>query len=97
MKIIIRNRDTGKAKEILKFARDNQYMILTSDKRSFQVKADSLGYSDVEIVDMDDLHNDNYDFTKPVVIHNIEKIITFLMDYYYGLDVRGFSATMENE
>ena len=94
MKVIIRERDSVKAKDILKFARENKCMILTMDKRGFQVKADSLGFSDIEIVDFDDLHNDNYDFTKPVVIHNVDKVLKFLMDYYYGLDVQGFSATL---
>ena len=96
MKVIIRERDSGKAKEILKFARENNCMVLTMDKRSFQVKADGLGFSNVEIIDFDDLHNDNYDFTKPVVIHNADKILKFLMDYYYGLNVLGFSATAED-
>ena len=97
MKVIIRSRDSGKAKELLHAAKEAGAIVLTQDKRAFQVKAKNLGFSDVEIVDIDDLHNDNYEFGKPLMIHNADKTLAFLMDYYYGLELVGFSATVSDE
>ena len=55
MKIIVRGRDSGKAKELLAYARANNAAVLTQDKRSFQVKADGYGYHDITILDYQDL------------------------------------------
>jgi hypothetical protein len=90
---IIRDRDSGKAKEILELARKNNAFIITQDKRAFQVKAKSYGYGDIEIKDYDDLNNDNYTLARPAIIHNGDKMLQWLMDQYYGIDILGFSAT----
>ena len=74
MKTIIRGRDSGKAKELLQYARENNALVVTENKRAFQVKANSLGYKDVTIVDYEDLSNT--DFTNEfssIVIHNADK------------------------
>ena len=47
MKTIIRNRDSGKAKELLQYAREHNAFIVTENKRAFRVKAHSLGYDSV--------------------------------------------------
>lgn len=95
MKIIVRGRDSGKAKELLAYARANNAAVLTQDKRSFQVKADGYGYHDITILDYQDLQDDNYDLNTPIVIHNGDKVLYTLMDKYYGLSVKGFTATEE--
>lgn len=95
MKTIIRNRDSGKAVELLTFAREKDAAILTQNKRAFKVKASSLGFNDIEILDYEDLQHDNYSLTKPIVIHNGDKAIQFFADKYYGISVIGFSATEE--
>ena len=95
MKTIIRGRDSGKAKELLKYAREHNAAIVTQDKHSFKVKAESYGYTDVEILDYQDLKNDNYDWQTPVVVHNGDKLLYTLLDKYYGLTLIGFTATEE--
>ena len=93
---IIQNRGTGKAKKLLETARENNATFITQDKRAFEVKAKSYGFSDVEILDYEDLEDDNYTIDKPVLIHNGDKFLEYLLDRYYGLNIVGFSATQEN-
>lgn len=93
---IIQNRGTGKAKKLLEIAQENDATIITQDKRAFEVKAKSYGYSDVEILDYEDLEDDNYTIDKQVLVHNGDKFLEYLLDRYYGLDIVGFSATQED-
>lgn len=93
---IIQNRGTGKAKKLLETAREKNATIITQDKRAFEVKAKSYGFSDVEILDYEDLEEDNYTIDKPVLIHNGDKFLEYLLDRYYGLNIIGFSATQED-
>lgn len=92
---VIGARGSGKAKQLLEQARENNAAILTKDKRGFEVKKKSYGYDDVEILDYDDLEADNYELYKPILIHNVEAILDYLFDRYYGLKPIGFSATKE--
>ena len=93
---IIQNRGTGKAKKLLETAREKNATIITQDKRAFEVKAKSYGFSDVEILDYEDLEDDNYTIDKPVLVHNGDKFLEYLLDRYYGLNIVGFSATQED-
>lgn len=96
MKTIIRGRDSGKAKELLEYARENNALVVTENKRAFQVKANSLGYKDVTIVDYEDLSNT--DFTNEfssIVIHNADKWLEEVFANSFYLKVIGFSATEE--
>lgn len=93
---IIQNRGTGKAKKLLETAREKNATIITQDKRAFEVKAKSYGFSDVEILDYEDLEEDNYTIDKPVLVHNGDKFLEYLLDRYYGLNIIGFSATQED-
>ena len=95
MKTIIRSRDSGKAVELLAYAREHGAAVVTQNKRAFKVKASSFGYDDVEILDYEDLIHDNYDENKPIVIHNGDKCLFYLIDKFFGLSVIGFSATEE--
>ena len=72
MKTIIRGRDSGKAKELLAFAHERNAAVLTQDKHAFKVKAENYGYGDVEILDYQDLHNDNYNWRTPIVVTNVK-------------------------
>jgi len=95
MLTIIKERNSGKAKELLEIARKNNAIIVTQDKRAFAVKAHSYGYDDVEVIDYEDLDNDDYSIERPALIHNGDKMLDWLMDRFYGLKVIGFSATKE--
>ena len=93
---IIDGRETGKTKKLLETAKEKDAIILTQDKRAFEVKAKSYGYSNITILDYEDLENDNYDLNRPLMIHNGDKLLYYLMDRYYGLSVVGFTATQED-
>lgn len=93
MLTIIRNRDSGKARQLLEAARKNHCAILTQDKAAFEVKAHSYGFDDVEIIDYEDLKDDTYDYGSNILIHNGDKTLQWLFDYFYGLNVIGFTAT----
>lgn len=97
MKAIIRGRDSGKAKELLAYAREHNAAVLTQDKHTFKVKAAGYGYDDIEILDYQDLHNDNYDWNTPIVVHNADKLLYYLLNKYYGLTTIGFTSTIEEE
>lgn len=90
---IIRDRDSGKAKELLAAARELNCSILTQDKKAFEVKAKGYGYPDVNIIDYEDLKNDNYEYGGDILIHNGDKVFEWIFDYFYGINVKGFSAT----
>lgn len=95
MKTIIRGRDSGKAKELLQYARENKASVITQNKKALKVKADSYNFYDVNIIDYNDLKNDEYDWRAPVVVHNADKMLYTLLDKYYGLTLIGFTATEE--
>ena len=95
MLTIIRDRDSGKAKQLLETARKNHCTILTQDKHTFEVKVHSYGFDDVQIIDIEDLKNDNYEYDGDILVHNGDKMLEWLFDYFYGLNVKGFSATVQ--
>lgn len=97
MKAIIRGRDSGKAKELLAYARERNAAVLTQDKHTFKVKAAGYGYEDIKILDYQDLYSDNYNWNTPIVVHNADKLLYYLLDKYYGLTTIGFTATIEEE
>ena len=95
MKTMIRDRDSGKAAELLKYAKDHGAAIITQNKRAFAVKAAALGFENMDILDYEDLGYENYDQHQPVVIHNADKMLYWLICKNYGLETIGFTATAE--
>ena len=91
MKTVIRGRDSGKAKELLQYARDNNAFVVGQNKRALQVKAKALGYDDVIIIDYEDLSNEIFEGN--IVIHNADKWLKEIFYNTYNLNVIGFSAT----
>lgn len=98
MLTIIRDRDSGKAKQLLEAARKANCAILTQDKRAFEIKARGYGFEDVPIIDYEDLKDDNYEYGGNILVHNGDKVLEWIFDYFYGINVLGFSATeVKNE
>lgn len=97
MKIIIRDRDSGKAQELLQYAKENNAIVITQNKRAFKVKAESLGYNEITIIDYEDLKYGNYKVNIPVVVHNGDKMLYSLIDHLFNLETIGFSATKIEE
>lgn len=95
---IIGKRGSGKTTRLLKIANESNAMILTANSRALREKAKNLGYSrDLEIIGFGDLERDNYSFNKNVLVDDIEAILQYLLERYYGLKVEGFSTTLEDE
>lgn len=91
---IINGRDTGKTKQLLDLARRKHATILTMNKRAFIVKAKSLGYEDIDIIDYEDLNQDLFNFTRPLVIHQVDNALKYLFDFWYNSEVIGYSANV---
>lgn len=97
MKAIIRNRDSGKAYELLEYASRVEAIVLTSNKAALQVKANAYGFDNLTIIDYEDLENGNYYYGQPLVIHNSDKLLQKIFADKYGLWLIGYSATLEDE
>ena len=93
MKVIIRTRDSGKAKELFETAREKDALIITENKRGLQAKARGYGYDDLEIIDFADLENCDYKKDR-ALFHNAEKFLEWTLKLH-NMDLMGFSATLE--
>ena len=95
---IIGPRGSGKTTKLLKTAKENNGIILTSNSRALREKAKSLGYRNLEIIGFGDLDHDNFSLGKDVYVDNIDSVCSYLLNKFYGLGVAGFSITTnENE
>ena len=91
MKAIIRKLDSGKAKELIAFAAENNATIVTENPFAFKVKAETYGYPNIDVMAWEDFIYAK-DLSKPVVIHNIDKFV----NWFSGNKLIGFSATAED-
>lgn len=94
MKVIARPMGTGKTRELLELAAENNGQVLTTDKRALKVKAEAYGI-DVPIFDIYDLmEDDNYDHDKTIYIHKIEEVALEVLQIPESA-CGGFSIRME--
>jgi len=92
MKTIIRDRETGKARQLIEYAAENNAVIAAENPEAFRVKAKSYGFPNVEVVDWNDVLVDElYLPHQKFVIHNADKF----MRWAFGENLIGFSATLE--
>ena len=92
MKTIINGRETGKARQLIEYAAENNAVIAAENPDAFRVKAKSYGFPNVEVVDWNDVLVDElYLPHKKFVIHNADKF----MRWAFGENLIGFSATLE--
>lgn len=96
MKVIARPVGTNKTKELLEIANENNGLVLTTTKRALKVKADAYGFTNLTIVDPNDLVEQNYPEDHPLYIHKATDVIQEFFKTYFDLDLEGFSITMEN-
>ena len=97
MKVIARERGTGKTKELLYEAFSNNGQVLTSNKRALQAKAEAYGYIGLEILDWNDMLYNQYNDTKPLYIHKADEVFTELFDNDFQLKLNGMSITIGEE
>lgn len=95
MKIIARPLGTGKTKELMDEALEADGIILTTNKRALRVKAESYGFDSLEIIDINDLYEGNYDENKPLFVHKLEDVMEEYFRMEFGLTLAGFSVRME--
>jgi len=89
MKTIIRERETGKARQLIEFAAENEAVIAAENPDAFRVKAASYGYPDIKVIDWVKILMG--DTPQKFVIHNADKFLK----YAFGNNCIGFSATLE--
>lgn len=95
MKVIARPVGTGKTRELMELALENDGMILTTNKRALQAKANSYGFDDLCIIDFLDLVQGDFDAPKPLYIHKLEDVMEDYFNHYFGLKLAGYSIAME--
>lgn len=94
---IIGPRGSGKTTQLFKKARELNAMILTTNSRALREKANSRGYRDIEINGFGNLKNDDYSLAKPALVDNADVFLASLLEKYYGIEVVGFSATIDED
>lgn len=96
MKVIARPLGTGKTKELMDIALEADGIILTTNKRALQVKAEAYGYDSLSIIDLTDLLYEEFDSTKPLFVHKLDDVMQEYFKAEFNLDLKGFSVRMEN-
>ena len=92
MKVIARERGTGKTKELLFNAWSNNGQVLTTNKRALQAKAEAYGFL-LPILDWNDILYGEFDKTKPLYLHKAEDVMSELFDNDFELKLTGLSVT----
>ena len=98
MKVIARPVGTGKTKELLLAAQAAGGMVLTTNKRALQVKAQAYGIPEVRIVDWDDLlYGDPELNDLPLFVHKLDDVMHEYFWDDFGLKLEGYSIAMEDK
>ena len=96
MKVIARPIGTGKTKELLLAAQAAGGMVLTTNKRALQVKAQAYGIPEVRIVDWDDLlYGDPELNDLPLFVHKLDDVMEEYFWDDFGLKLAGYSVALE--
>ena len=96
MKVIARPVGTGKTKELLLAAQAAGGMVLTTNKRALQVKAQSYGIPEVRIIDWDDLlYGDPELNDLPLFVHKLDDVMEEYFWDDFGLKLAGYSVALE--
>jgi hypothetical protein len=95
MKVIARPIGTGKTKELMEMALEADGIILTTNKRALQVKAEAYGFDSLYIIDLNDLLYGEFDDTKPLFVHKLDDVMQEYFKQDFNLDLQGFSVRME--
>lgn len=95
MKVIARPIGTGKTKELMEMALEADGIILTTNKRALQVKAEAYGFDSLYIIDLNDLLYGEFDATKPLFVHKLDDVMQEYFKQDFNLDLQGFSVRME--
>lgn len=98
MKLIFRERDSSKARELFEIATAQNATIITANAPALRVKAKSYGYNNLVIVDATELFSNTESFLNcPVILHNVDKMVDNYFQFAFNAHVIAMSATVENE
>lgn len=95
MKVIARPIGTGKTRELMEMALEADGIILTTNKRALQVKAEAYGFDSLYIIDLNDLLYGEFDTAKPLFVHKLDDVMQEYFKQDFNLDLQGFSVRME--
>lgn len=96
MKVIARGRGTGKTKELLTLAANDNGQVLTNNKYALKTKADNYGFYDLPIIEWNDLMYGNYDTKKPLYIDNAEWVFALLFEQDFEMKLAGINVSTED-
>ena len=98
MKLIFRERDSSKARELFEIATAQNAIIITTNAPALRVKAKSYGYNNLVIIDATELFSNAESFVNcPVILHNVDKMVDNYFQFAFNAHVIAMSATVENE
>lgn len=97
MKVIARERGTGKTKELLFEAWLKGGQVLTTNKRALQSKAEAYGFIGLTIFDWNDILYGEFDKNKPLYLHKAEDVMAELFENDFELQLTGLSVTTGEE
>lgn len=95
MNIIVRGRDSGKARELLETARGLKAVVASDNRERLREKANRYGIYDVAICTYDDIMSGDPEISQhPIMIQNVDKFLKYYFEMS-GQNIVGFSATLE--
>ena len=97
MKVIARDRGTGKTKELLFEAWMKKGQVLTINKRALQSKAEAYGFIGLSILDWNDILYGEFDKNKLLYLHKAEDVMAELFENDFELKLTGLSVTTGEE
>ena len=97
MKVVARDRGTGKTRELLFEAWIKGGQVLTTNKRALQAKVEAYGFIGLPLLDWNDILYGEFDKNKPLYIHKAEEVIAELLDNDFELKLCGISVTTREE
>ena len=92
MKVVARERGTGKTKELLFEAWMKGGQVLTTNKRALQSKVEAYGFIGLPILDWNDILYGEFDKKKPLYLHKAEEVMAELFDNDFELKLEGMSV-----
>ena len=79
MKRIIGPRGTGKTKELMQVAQENEALFVCANPQAMRVKAHNYGFIGIDFIDYIEFFNGNY-VEAPYVIDDLERFIRAVVD-----------------
>ena len=93
-KYIVRENSSGKTRELLEFAKENNLIVICRDAVAMERKAQAYriyGLNFFSYEEVISLYSEELEFNNSFVVDEVENFLTYL----FGNDCRGFTQTIE--